>query len=213
MKQFFLVLFVVFLANFSTAIAKEYEIFDGRNYNGKYYPRIDIITWRYDKTENYTQQFQIYWKGHPIEMSFALEEKDGQKILLIRYNIKERKEILCRRAPAPMNFGQGFKVYLETKDKDMDNYILSMTDLPAEDGRKLITPPKYEACPEEPEEEEKKSPQITGTPSDFDPFQKVPTKSTATSKEEKKVEPAQSDNPVGGKSQDELNEQYNYFGK
>ena len=150
MKSLFTLLSLVMM--WSTVQAKDYEIFDGRVYNNKYYPRIDVVTWNEKKGDPYTQQYHVYWKGHPVEMSFKLDETGTEKIMLVRYNLKERNEIICRRVPAPGNFGQGFKIYKDTSDKDMDNTILSMNELPKKEGLTLITPPAYEPCPEEKEE-------------------------------------------------------------
>lgn len=195
--------FAVFLLSLTvfSALARDYEIFDGRNYNGKYYPRLDIIVWRYDKSDNYTLQFQLYWKGHPVDMAYEYDDSTGQKVMKVQYIIKERNnEVLCRRVPAPGNFGPVFKVYKETGDKDMDNTILSMVDLPKNGNfgeRVVITPPKYDAkkCPSE-EGETNQNPFATETP-----------KPAQSPEEEKKA----TEDLVKPQTQEQLNKQFNMF--
>jgi hypothetical protein len=119
---------------------KEFETFDGRTYNGKYYPRIDIIEW------DQTMQFQMYWKGKPVEMSFDLEEKNGKKVMRVHYFIKERNEHLCRRVLAPAHFNPQFKVYKDISDKDMDNVILSMEEQPQKNGMRELPKVPYVDC-------------------------------------------------------------------
>ena len=97
MVQFIAVVQFILFSFLNISQAKEFEIFDGRNYNGKYYPRIDIIEWGRPTH----MQFQVYWKDHPLEMSFQLEQKDGKNVMLVKYFIKERNEVLCRRVLAP----------------------------------------------------------------------------------------------------------------
>lgn len=132
--------------------AKSYEIFDGRYYNGLYYPKIDVITWREKETEPFATHLNIYWKGHVVDLAFDIEDKGAEKILLVHYFIKERNEHLCRRIPAPGNFVKGpVKVYLDTKDKDMDKYIVAQHDM--SDRYKEIKTGEYKQC-EEPKEPE-----------------------------------------------------------
>ncbi|MEW6057282.1 MAG: hypothetical protein AB1540_11790 [Bdellovibrionota bacterium] len=121
---------------------KEFEIFDGRVYNGKYYPRIDIIEWG----EPSHMEFHVYWKGKPVEMSFQLDESKGKKVMLVNYHIKDRKEHLCRRVLAPGHFSEKFLVYKDTSDKDMDAVIVSMAPLPEKKGRVLLNAPQYASC-------------------------------------------------------------------
>ncbi|MFZ4715576.1 MAG: hypothetical protein ACOYL6_17765 [Bacteriovoracaceae bacterium] len=181
----------------SIASAKDYEIFDGRVYNGKFYPQIDVITWNQKKGDPYTQHFNVYWKGHPFDMSFKLEEGGAQKILLVRYNFKERNESLCRRVPAPSNFSANFKVYKDTTDKDMDKTILSMDSIAKKEGLTEITPAPYEACPEDKEEPTNA---LGADPSDPESFKVKP---------EKKAAPIETKGPQT--EQEKLNNQYNFF--
>jgi hypothetical protein len=132
-----------------SARAAEFETFDGRAYNGKYYPRIDIIEWSNNPGEPSHMEFQVYWKGHPLEMSFELEEKNGKKVMLVNYYIPERKEKLCRRVLAPGHFAKGFIVYKDTSDKDMDNTIVTMVPLASKPGLTKIDSNKYLACTDE----------------------------------------------------------------
>lgn len=149
-----LFLLLCFLFTFNV-FAKSYEIFDGRYYNGLFYPKIDAITWRDKESEPFTTHLNVYWKGHPIELSFDIEDKGAEKILLVHYFIKERNEHLCRRIPAPGNFEKApVKVYLDTKDKDMDKYIIAQHDMSAKYKEIKTTPYKQCEEPKEPETNE-----------------------------------------------------------
>lgn len=131
---------------------KAFEVFDGQVYNGKYYPRMDIIEWTENGHTQSSMEFQVYWKGHQVEMSFELEEKDGKKVMLVHYFIPERNEHLCRRVLAPHHFTKNFMVYRDTRDKDMDNTIVTMLPIEEKPGRSLISGKKYLACLDESEE-------------------------------------------------------------
>ncbi|HRK01109.1 MAG TPA: hypothetical protein PLH57_00465 [Oligoflexia bacterium] len=136
-----LILFSFFSPTY--AKAADFEIFDGRVYNGKFYPRIDIIEWG---TPSH-MEFHIYSKGKPIELGFELEDKTGRKVMLVNYHITERGERLCRRVLAPAHFHSGFMVYVDKTDPDFDNVIVSVHELPAKRGLvKLIRPHSYAAC-------------------------------------------------------------------
>jgi hypothetical protein len=190
-------LFLLLPAHLS--FAKDYEIFDGRVYNSKFYPVIDVITWNEKKGDPYTQHFNVYWKGHALDMAFKLEDGGAQKILLVKYFIKERNEVLCRRVPAPSNFGPNFKVYKDVSDKELDKTILSMEDLPKKEGLSEIKPPAYEPCAEEKEEPTNA---LGGDPADPNSFK--------PKKEEKKPAPPVEKKPEQTE-QEKLNSQHNYF--
>lgn len=142
---------------FSAPAAKsgEYETFDGRAYNGRFYPRIDIIEWNEEGETASHMEFQNYNKEIPVDMAFQLEEKRGRKVMLVRYTLKRKDgdEVLCRRVVAPAHFGESFLVYKDTADSDREITIVSMSPLPEKKGRKLISSPaKYASC-EMPKEE------------------------------------------------------------
>ncbi len=135
---------------FSTPEAKagEYETFDGRTYNGRFYPRIDIIEWNEEGMASH-MEFQNYNKEVPVEMAFQFEEKKGRKVMLVRYTLKRKDgdEVLCRRVVVPAHFGESFHVYKDTADSDREITIVSMVPLPEKKGRKLISSPaKYASC-------------------------------------------------------------------
>lgn len=141
--------FVFFLAILPhTARADSFEIFDGQVYNGKYYPRIDIIEWNDNPGDPSHMEFHIYSKGKPIDLSFLLEQKDRKKVMLVNYFIKERGEHLYRRVLAPGHFTDGFNVYRDNTDPDFDNILVSMEKMPAKPGRTLIENNKYASCEE-----------------------------------------------------------------
>jgi hypothetical protein len=104
----------------------DFETFDGRNYNGKFYPRIDIIEWNDTPEEPTHMEFHVFWKGHALDTTFLLEKKDGKTVMNVNYFVKERNEHLCRRVVAPGHFTDKFMVYRDTSDKDFDNIIVTM---------------------------------------------------------------------------------------
>lgn len=124
----------------------DFEIFDGRAYNGKFYPRIDIIEWNDRPGDPTRMEFHVYWKGKPLDLGFSLEQKDKKKVMLVNYHIKDRDETLCRRVLAPAHFSEGFLVYRDTSDFEMDSVIVTMQELPPKKGRELIKPKAYASC-------------------------------------------------------------------
>jgi hypothetical protein len=132
---------------------EEFAIFDGRVYNGKYYPRVDIIEWDYPPHKSH-MEFHIYWKGKPVDLSFELETKTGRPVMLVRYHLKERNEILCRRVLAPGHFFEEFYVYRDHSDPDFDNIIVSAEKFTNKPKFELIKTPSYMAC-EEPKDEDR----------------------------------------------------------
>lgn len=154
-KWFIFAIFLYFLippTQLRAESKKDFEIFDGRMYNKKFYPRIDIIEWGEPISH---MEFQVYWKGHPLKMTFQLEKKDGKKVMLVNYFIKERNEHVCRRVVAPSHFDDNFMVYSDTSDKDMDNTIVTMNKLPEKKGLALVTDqPTYTGCAEDESERE-----------------------------------------------------------
>lgn len=158
-----LILGLLFLAfNHRTLAGQhEYEVFDGRVYNGKYYPRADIIEWNEEGHPNH-MEFHLYYKNKPLELSFKLEESTGKKIMLVNYFFPDRNEHLCRRVPAPEGFRTPFVVYRDESDKDFDNIILSLDELPTAAtvaaGRvRVASPTPYVGCQEEEADESSRS--------------------------------------------------------
>ena len=127
----------------ASVIARDFEIFDGRVYNGKYYPRVDIIEWG---TPSH-MEFHIYSKSKPVDLTFELERTKGKVVMLVRYHMKDRGEFLCRRVLAPGHFLPGLKIYKDQSDKDFDNYIVSMEDMEPQPGLvRIDKPANYAAC-------------------------------------------------------------------
>ena len=104
----------------------DFEIFDGRMYNGQYYPRIDVIEW--GKPSH--MEFHIYSKKEPIELSFELENKNGKKVMLVEYHFTRRNERLCRRVLAPSHFFGKLSIYKDNSDENFNNIIVSTKDIP-----------------------------------------------------------------------------------
>lgn len=134
----------------ATARAEDFAVFDGRVYNGRFYPRIDIIEW--GKPSH--MEFHIYSKTMPIDLAFELETKTGKPVMLVRYTIKDRNEVLCRRVLAPSHFKAGteFFVYKDMSDHEMDNIIVSAAPLPDKPGMVALKTPKYNSCDAGPSE-------------------------------------------------------------
>ncbi|MBI3542800.1 MAG: hypothetical protein HY075_05940 [Deltaproteobacteria bacterium] len=138
---------VICLLNPSTLRAGDFEIFDGRTYNGKFYPRIDVIEWNDKPGDPSYMDFHIYSKDLPIDLSFQLEQTDKKKVMLVNYFIEKRNEHLCRRVLAPGHFTEGYYVYRDSSDPDYESVIVSMYEMPAKKGRSLVSQPKkYAAC-------------------------------------------------------------------
>mgnify|MGYP001597731060 CR=1 FL=1 len=132
------------------ADANEYETFDGHVYNGKMYPRIDIIEWNEGNLPSH-MEFQNYNKADmPVDMAFQLEEKNGRKVMLVKYTIHRKggDEVLCRRVIAPGHFKDGmYMVYKDNADTDREITMVSMFPLPEKKGRELISAaPRYASC-------------------------------------------------------------------
>jgi hypothetical protein len=153
----FLFLLICLNTHISWAKAQEdYVVFDGRTYNSKFYPRIEVIEWMETGQNSTHMEFQNYTKRVPIDLSFQLENKQGKNVMLVKYFIPERGEYLCRRVLAPEHFkeGKGFHFYKDASDKDMDVIFVSQIPLPEKSGRTEYTPKPYTPC-EEPKETER----------------------------------------------------------
>ena len=126
-----------------TALAEEYPIFDGRKYNGLFYPRVDIIEWG----APLHLEFNIYSKDKPVELSGQVIERGGRKVFAFAYDLPFRKERLCRTVIAPPNFkvGQPLHFYVDKQDKDLNKIIVSAQPL----GEKKYAAKKYDGCIEQ----------------------------------------------------------------
>ncbi len=143
----FLMIAALFLLNPSVLRAADFEIFDGQTYNGKYYPRIDVIEWSDAPGQPTYMDFHIYSKAKPVELSLQIEATTKKKVMLVNYLLTDRDEHQCRRVLAPSHFGEGFFVYKDSSDADYDSVIVSMQKMPDKKGRVLVTtPPAYLAC-------------------------------------------------------------------
>lgn len=123
MKTILLLLLVSFSAQ-----AKDYEIFDGRFYNGLFYPLVDNIEWGEADGELPHMEFHIHQKDKQIELTAVPGEKNGHKVLWLVYDMKFRGERVCRYVVAPSHFKEGMKVYAyrDNSDPDYDNiYVYS----------------------------------------------------------------------------------------
>ncbi len=132
---------------------KEYETFDGRVYNGKYYPHVDIIEWTEPEFTNSHMEFQNYdYKKVPLSAAFELDTKNGRKVMKVNYELKRQNgeiEHVCRRVMAPEHFAPNFLVYQDQADVDRDIFMVSMEALPDKKGRKIITTKQYTPCEED----------------------------------------------------------------
>jgi len=129
-----------------SAQAKEFEIFDGRNYNGQYYPRIDVIEWG----ERPHMEFHVYSKAQPVEITAVPGEKNGKPVLWLVYRLNSRGENICRHVIAPSHFREGDKVYAykDSSPKDYDNIYVSTHPL-TEPGLTEYTMAPYAPCNDE----------------------------------------------------------------
>lgn len=138
------------LAASSLAFAKQFEIFDGQFYNGKYYPLIDIIEWGEQHGELPHMEFHIHSKSRPVEVSAVSGEKGGKPVLWIMYDLTFRGERICRHVVAPAHFQEGMKLfaYKDSSDSDYENIYVSSKPMK---GKNLATykMPGYEPCSDE----------------------------------------------------------------
>ena len=143
----FLVIAAFFILDPSVLHAADFEIFDGQTYNGKFYPRIDVIEWSDAPGQPTYMDFHIYSKAKPIDLSFQIEATTKKKVMLVNYFIAARDAHQCRRVLAPGHFAEGYFVYKDSSDADYDSVIVSMQKMPDKKGRVLVSnPPKYLAC-------------------------------------------------------------------
>lgn len=141
-KAFSFAMVFLFFLSPTPARAEEFAVFDNRSYNGKFYPRVDIIEWGSPSH----MEVHVYSKEKPIKLSFQLERKNGKVVMLIDYFITERNEHVCRRVLAPGHFFENFLVYTDNSDPDFDNTIVTMSPLPTKQGQFLVKNGTYTGC-------------------------------------------------------------------
>lgn len=132
------------------ASAKQFEVFDGQFYNGKYYPMIDIIEWGEQHGNPPHMEFHIHSKTKPIEVSAVPGEKNGKPVLWLMYDLVFRGERICRHVVAPAHFKEGMKLYSykDSSDPDYENIFVSSYPMK---GARLVEyrMPEYQPCADE----------------------------------------------------------------
>lgn len=124
MRVFCLAFIVLFV---QPLIAEDYPVFDGRFYNGLYYPRINVVEW--DKPEYLV--FNIFSKEKPVDLTGKVIRRGGQKVFQFQYHLKDkekgRDEKVCRSVIAPASFrvGQKLNYYIDKSDHKMDQIYVS----------------------------------------------------------------------------------------
>lgn len=141
--------FLVFLALFAWSFvghAKDFEIFDGRFYNGLFYPRVDAIEWG----DTPHMEFHVYSKDKPLEITAVPGDKNGKPVLWMVYDLKFRGERVCRHIIAPAQFKQNDKVYAykDSSNPEYDNYYVSTHPL-TDKGLVPYTMAPYAPCNDE----------------------------------------------------------------
>ncbi|MCO5143303.1 MAG: hypothetical protein M9962_09465 [Oligoflexia bacterium] len=145
---FFLSIFLVY--SVSDSHAKEFEIFDGRMYNNKFYPLVDIIEWGEQNGEKPHIEFHVHMKDKPVGISVVPGDKSGKPVLWIMYDLSFRGEKVCRHVLAPAHFKEGMKLYTyrDDSDSDYDNIFISSEPMKGK-YLKDYTMPNYQACDDE----------------------------------------------------------------
>ena len=138
---------ILFVATVTLSFAKQFETFDGRMYNGLYYPRIDIIEWG---TPPHLE-FHIYSKDKPIDLAAISGEKNGRPVLWLNYNLTFRNENICRHVIAPAQFGDGDKLYTykDISPRDFDIIYVSTHPMAADAKLMNYTLKPYDICNDE----------------------------------------------------------------
>jgi hypothetical protein len=147
MKQF--VVLCCLLLSY-TAQARVFETFDGRFYNGLYYPVVDAIEWGEQDGELPHMEFHIHSKDNRIELTAVPGDKNGKPVLWLMYDLKFRNERVCRHILAPAHFKEGMKLYAYRDDSDMDYDNIYFSSQPMS-GKTLVPyqMEEYEPCMDE----------------------------------------------------------------
>ena len=134
MPKFLIILLTLFLlpSGIENAEAKQYPIFDGQVYNGRFYPRVDIIEWTH-KGQAPHLEFHVYSKEEPIEIEAKAVMRGGNRILLVNYFFTKRKEKVCRSVVAPASFNADAPLffYKDSSDAEYDNFYVSVSPKPS----------------------------------------------------------------------------------
>lgn len=136
---------------FSTlAFAKQFEVFDGRFYNGLYYPLVDIIEWGEQNGDLPHIEFHLHSKDKPMDLTVVPGDKGGKPVLWIMYDLSFRGEKVCRHVLAPAHFTEGMKLYAyrDNSDADYDNIYVSSQPM---QGKNLVeySMQEYQPCLDE----------------------------------------------------------------
>ncbi len=137
----------------TSALAKEFERFDGQFYNGQHYPLVDNIEWGEQDKELPHMEFHIHSKGKQVDVAVVPGDKGGKPVFYIMYDLKFRNERICRHILAPAQFKEGTKVYAyrDNSDPDYDNIYFYSFPWVKGKGKNVAdyTMPNYERCTDE----------------------------------------------------------------
>jgi hypothetical protein len=130
--------------------AKVFETFDGRFYNGLYYPVVDAIEWGEQNGKFPHMEFHIHSKDKLIDLAAVPGDKNGKPVLWLMYDLKFRGERICRHILAPAHFKVGMKLYAyrDNSDPDYDNIYFSSEPMK---GKNMVPyeMPGYIPCTDE----------------------------------------------------------------
>ena len=145
MKNF---IFLALLLASGIAHAKQFEIFDGRFYNGKFYPLVDLIEWG-DQGKEF-MEIHIHMKD-PIDVAAVPGVgPSGKPVLWLMYDLKFRNERICRSVVAPSYFQEGMKLYAYRDNSDPDYDNIHLSSFPNNDKKfRPYTMPEYSPCTDE----------------------------------------------------------------
>ena len=135
---------VFFLVTITLSFAKQFETFDGRMYNGLFYPRIDVIEWG---TPPHLE-FHIYSKDKPIDLAAVAGDKNGRPVLWLNYHLSFRDENICRHVIAPYQYKEGDTLYAyrDISPKDFDIIFVSTHPMEPNPKRMEYALKSYTIC-------------------------------------------------------------------
>lgn len=146
----FLFVTLIFFASTAPAHAKQFEVFDGQIYNGKFYPLIDMIEWSDTPQSLPHMEFHIHSKQKPVDITAVPGDKNGKPVLWLMIHLKDRDEKVCRHVLAPSHFREGMPIhaYIDRSDADYENIYVSTEPMV---GKKLAPyqMAEYERCLDE----------------------------------------------------------------
>lgn len=142
-----LLLALLFVPPLST-LAKQYEIFDGRYYNGKYYPRVDIIDVTWLKPRR--MEFHIFSKNDPVDIAYKIIKRKGTNkiVMLLNYYLRSGTEVLCRDVVLTTGFNENVPTYayMDRSDPDFDNIWISLEPVKETKNLKAYNFKSYKPC-------------------------------------------------------------------